>query len=249
MAHSFYVEVAQGSVFVKIFQPRDISGSPIILFHDSLGCVEMWRNFPQVLADFTGREVIAYDRLGYGQSSSVLQPASKSFISMEYEKTLKPLLEHMNLKTVVFFGHSVGGALALDAASKLPGIVEAVITESAQAFVEERTIRGIEEAVAVRTMFIEKLGKYHGSQAHWVFSSWVDTWLSEEFSSWVLRYQLDCPILAIHGLEDEYGSERHAGRICELTSGRNQKVILDGSKHFPHRDNPKKIARLVKDFL
>ena len=41
---------------------------PIVLFHESLGCIELWRDFPRKLSQITGREVIAYDRLGFGQS-------------------------------------------------------------------------------------------------------------------------------------------------------------------------------------
>jgi hypothetical protein len=36
---------------------------PIVLFHDSIGCIELWRDFPQQLARAAGRDVIAYDRL------------------------------------------------------------------------------------------------------------------------------------------------------------------------------------------
>ncbi|MFX6218451.1 alpha/beta fold hydrolase, partial [Acinetobacter baumannii] len=72
---------------------------------------------------------------------------------------------HFAVDKVILFGHSVGGGMAVSAAAQWPQRVLAVITESAQAFVEDRTLQGIQEA---RTRFADpaqlaRLAKYHGN--------------------------------------------------------------------------------------
>ena len=69
------VSTPDGHLFVKRWQPQTGAGNapgkaPIVLMHDSLGSVALWRDFPEQLAVATSREVIAYDRLGFGQSDA-----------------------------------------------------------------------------------------------------------------------------------------------------------------------------------
>ena len=61
----------------------DAAKPPIVLLHDSLGCVELWRDFPQRLAQSTGHAVIAYDRLGFGQSDAFPGQIDPGFIQQE----------------------------------------------------------------------------------------------------------------------------------------------------------------------
>jgi pimeloyl-ACP methyl ester carboxylesterase len=80
-----WVETPLGLLFVRIWpgQAGEISKPPIVLFHDSLGCVELWRAFPEQLAGATGRNVIAYDRLGFGRSDSHPGRLDRNFICNE----------------------------------------------------------------------------------------------------------------------------------------------------------------------
>jgi pimeloyl-ACP methyl ester carboxylesterase len=54
--------------------------APLVLMHDSLGSVDLWREFPAQLAAATGREVIAYDRLGFGHSDPNPHRLQPSFV-------------------------------------------------------------------------------------------------------------------------------------------------------------------------
>lgn len=40
----------------------------LVLLHEGLGCITMWRDFPAKLAAATGCRTIAYSRPGYGAS-------------------------------------------------------------------------------------------------------------------------------------------------------------------------------------
>jgi pimeloyl-ACP methyl ester carboxylesterase/RimJ/RimL family protein N-acetyltransferase len=253
-----WVNTGQGRLLARRWQRagRDGAGDqpPILLFHDSLGCVEMWRTFPAVLAQSTGREVIAYDRLGFGQSGQRTDPPGIDFVRDEALRALPALREQLGIDRFVAFGHSVGGGMAVHCAAMYPSACVALITESAQAFVEDKTREGIREA---RQMFrqaeaFERLRRYHGDKARWVLDAWTETWLSPQFSNWSLDEvlpQVTCPTLAIHGSDDEYGSTQHPETIARLVGGPSQLKIMPGVRHVPHREQEQWVADRVARFL
>ncbi len=252
-----YVEVSGGQIFVRQWSPEKPSDqAPVVLLHDSLGCVAVWRDFPAQLATRLQRNVLAYDRLGYGRSSARHAPPSLRFIDEEAELVFPELCGALGLTEIVLFGHSVGGCMALAIAShhSHAGLCASVITESAPAFVEPRTTEGIQ---AAKQQFADpqqfaKLTKYHGSKARWVLDAWTKTWLDPQFANWNLDAHLNqvkSPVLAIHGDQDEYGSCAFPHRIVKGVAGRSEAVILEGLGHVPHRENPEKILDAVSGFL
>lgn len=257
ISEEFHVDVTGGRVFVRRWTPeKSIDPIPIVLLHDSLGCVRMWRAFPELLAVRLERPVIAYDRLGFGNASARQSPPSLRFIDEEAQQSFPELCQSLGLTTVVPFGHSVGGGMALAIASHHAdvGLCAAVITEAAQAFVENRTIQGIR---AAKELFrdptqLSKLRKYHGSKAQWVLAAWTETWLAQEFASWSLDAHLPnvrCPVLTIHGDQDEYGSCAFPRRIINGVGRYAELKILKGLGHVPHRENPERILDIVSGFL
>lgn len=251
MPDDAFVRVAGGEVFTRRWSTRGSDLAPIVLLHDSLGSVEQWRNFPASLADATARTVIAYDRLGHGLSTRRSEPPSMGFIDEEADVHFPRVAEALGLTRFVLFGHSVGGGIALNIAAH-DDRCEAVISESAQAFVEERTRAGIR---AAKTGFAQdeqfaKLVKWHKDRARWVLDAWTETWLSPQFASWSLT-RLDavtCPVLAIHGETDEYGSLAFPEAIVNGVTGRAQLVITK-TGHVPHREDPEAVLNAVHTFL
>ena len=226
----------------------------ILLFHDSLGCVELWREFPEQLAIRTRLPVVAYDRLGFGYSDEHPGALSLSFIRDEAISTVPRICEALALDTIIPFGHSVGGAMAVATAAQLPNRCAIVITESAQSFVEDRTIRGVHAAEAdfKRPEHLQRLAKYHGSKTRWVLDAWIKTWLSPAFADWCLDQDLRrvrARILALHGDNDEYGSTEHPKRIARLAGGESRMLILKKCGHIPHRQQPKRVLDEVAGFL
>lgn len=250
------LDTAQGHLYAKRWTPsNDRPGQPpIVMFHDSLGCVELWRDFPEQLAVATGRSVVAYDRLGFGKSDPNPMALTDSFIHDEASVDFRAVRRALNIETFVAFGHSVGGGTAVGCAALYGAECEALVTESAQAFVEDRTVRGIKDARAAfaRPSQLERLEKYHGAKAPWVLTAWIGTWLSPGFANWSLDDDLKrvvSPTLAIHGADDEYGSCLHPKRIAELSRGPSAVEILDGCGHVPHREQPRVITELVRHWL
>jgi pimeloyl-ACP methyl ester carboxylesterase len=256
-ASNHRVTTDRGELFAKRWTPSiplSDRSAAILLFHDSLGCVELWRDFPRQLAIATQRSVVAYDRLGFGRSDSYPGALPLTFIHDEAASAVPRLCETLGLGTIIPFGHSVGGAMAIATAARLPDRCAAVIAESAQSFTEEQTFSGIRAAQAEfesRDKF-ERLARYHGVKARWVLDSWTGTWLSPAFASWRLDDDLlavRAPTLALHGDRDEYGSVQHADRIARLTSGTARTVILEKCGHVPHREQPARVLEEVTGFL
>lgn len=230
------------------------SDLPILLLHDSLGCVALWRDFPARLAEQTGQPVIAYDRLGFGQSTARNDQLALDFIAIEAAEYFPLLQAHFGFARCIVMGHSVGGGMAVHCAALHPHRCAALITESAQAFVEDRTRNGIALA---REQFrqpdaMQRLARYHGDKAKWVVDAWIETWLAPGFADWSLTAvlpQVRCPTLVLHGAEDEYGSNRHPQHIASGVTADAQQCIMPGVRHVPHREQEAAVISTIRHFL
>lgn len=247
-----YLSLNEHSIFVKQWNPaRLLDPIPVFLLHDSLGCVALWRNFPELICKELGKTVYAYDRLGFGRSSELLELPSVDFVLKEKE-VLRHLLVELKINNFDLFGHSVGGAMAIAGAAHLKGC-RSLVVESAQVFVEAKTLEGIQKA---KVSFLDKnkfdkLTKYHGSKAKWVLNAWTEVWLSKDFSHWNLEpvlKELSCPTLAIYGDLDEFASVAFPETIRRLAVGSTMVKIIVGGGHVPHRENPDLILELLKEF-
>lgn len=249
-----YINISRGKIFTKSWIQEKSSRPPIILLHDSLGCIDLWGRFPLALAEVTKRSVIAYDRLGFGKSSVRKEIPSIRFVDEEAEIYFPAIKSELKIHDFVLLGHSVGGSMALTIAAKFKNECKSVITESAQVFVEDTTIKGIQMAKErfKNPEAIEKLKKLHGEKASWVLKAWVDVWLSPDFASLNLKEvlpKIKCPILAIHGENDEYGSKRFPETICQYSGGRSQMEVIADCGHVPHREKKEIVLNLVNLFL
>lgn len=253
-----WIEDAQGRIFARSWFPgadaHRPNRAPILLLHESLGCVEQWKDFPAALAGATGRTVVAYDRLGFGRSDRRTTPPAPTFVEDEAAEGFARLLEHLGIERFVVLGHSVGGSMAVHCAARYAEACQAMITLSAVTFVEARTLAGIRQAKAwfANPEHRERLHRYHGDRSEWVLSAWIDTWLAPDFGSWTLAAALPevtCPALAIHGSDDEFGSEHHPQLIARNASGNVEQALMHGVGHVPHRDQPEQVLDRIAHFL
>lgn len=251
-----WVHHPQGRLFVRSWTPAGPApqGSPVVLMHDSLGCVDLWRDFPQRLAAATGRAVLAYDRLGFGRSDARSGRPGTGFVAEEATDYFPVLREQLRLDRFVALGHSVGGGMAIECAAAFPDACEALVTVAAQVFAEDRTLDGIR---AARQQFqdpeqVQRLARYHGPRAAWVLDAWIGNWLDPRFADWNLLAALPrvrCRTLALHGSNDEYGSTRHPALIGEHGGGATQVEVLPDTGHVPHRERPDAVLALIAGFL
>ncbi|WP_293854295.1 alpha/beta hydrolase [uncultured Alsobacter sp.] len=248
-----HVETPGGRLFTRSWGAA-APAPAILLFHDSLGCVDLWRDFPARLAAATTLRVVAYDRLGFGRSDAHPGPIGPDFIREEARTAVPALSEALGLGPLVLLGHSVGGAMAVATAASHGGLCQGVITIASQAFVEDRTLQGILEAKAAfaEPGQMERLARYHGDKARFVLEAWTQTWLSPDFADWSQDEdlgRLSCPLLALHGDRDEYGSLAHPQRIVARAGGPARAVTLADCGHVPHREKPELVIAELIGFL
>lgn len=250
-----WVDSPHGRLFVRSWAPAEAAQrAPIVLLHDSLGSVELWRGFPAALCKASGRPVVAYDRLGFGRSDAHPGTLALDFIASEADGDFAAVIGQLGIARFIVFGHSVGGGMAVNCAARHGAACLALITESAQAFVEDRTVAGLEDA---RALFkdptqVERLKRYHGEKARWVLDAWIESWLHPDFATWSLRAvlpQVACPTLVIHGVDDEYGSSRHPELIAALSGGPARLELMADTRHVPHRERESEVIEMVRSFV
>lgn len=227
---------------------------PIIFLHESLGCIELWRDFPQRLSEATECDVIVYDRQGYGQSCP-FSYAERSNDYLEQEADiLIALLDHWGLEQALLFGHSDGASIALIAAAKYPERIAAVISEAAHVFVEPITLQSIADTLhAYQTTDLKaKLEKYHGEKTQALFDAWTKTWTTDTFRSWNIEHLLPniiCSTLVIQGEADEYGTLKQVDTILEQTTGPAIPLIIPEIGHTPHKEETELVLEQAAHFI
>lgn len=231
----------------------EVAGSepPIVLLHEGLGSVTMWRDFPRQLAKATGRRIVHWSRRSYGTSDPLLEPRTADYMHEEASLVLDAL-DILQIKEAFLLGHSDGASIALIAAAKAPSRILGLILEAPHVYVEELTVASIAQ---IRNAYLSgdlksKLQRYHGDPDN-AFWRWNDIWLSPPFLHWNIEGLLPSvksPTLLVQGRDDEYGSldqldriERHVRIIA--------RIELDHCGHSPHRDQPSKVLAAITAFL
>lgn len=224
----------------------------ILMLHEGLGCIRMWRDFPQQVAAATGCRVIVWSRAGYGQSEPWPEVRTPRYMHREALEALPALINALQIERPILFGHSDGGSIALIFAGAFPQVPRGVIVMAPHEFVEEETLAGIRVAKTAWTAtdWPQKLARYH-ADAERVFSDWNDTWLLPEFRDWNIEAYLPairCPVLAMQGEDDEYATMRQIEVIAQVVPG-TELLKLPACGHSPQRDQPaavlKALARCV----
>ncbi len=248
------VDVPGGHLHVREWRVPHADRAPFVLLHDSLGSVAQWKDFPEALATISGRPVIAYDRLGYGKSGAREALLGAHLFREEADTYFPAVMQALGVRRCVPLGHSIGGPMALVLAATHPELCEAVVSMAGQAFVEPMTLQGIRRMHAALDDADEfpRLARYHGEKTRWVLDSWPAVWFAPGFASWSLDAYLPhvtCPVLAIHGDRDEYGSTAFPERIATGVAGHAEMLILDDCGHFPHRSRTQAVLDRVVQFL
>lgn len=226
--------------------------TPIVMLHEGLGSVSMWRDFPQLVANATGSRVIVYSRHGYGQSSPITAPRGVGYMHDEALLTLPELLDQLGVQRPMLLGHSDGASIALIHAGGTTRALAGVVVMAPHIMVEDISVRSIAAAkVAYDTTDLrQRLARYH-ADVDSAFRGWNDIWLHPDFRAWNIEEHLPripCPVLAIQGENDEYGTMEQINRIGRLTP-QSQLLKLPRCGHSPHKDQPEAVLAAVKQFV
>ena len=229
---------------------------PVLVFlHEGLGCMRSWGDFPREMVLACHMPALLYDRLGHGLSDPLpFGAVDVNYIEPEAWEFLPRVLSSCDVRRAILIGHSDGGTIALIYAARYASGVAGIVTEAAHVFVEELTREGIRQAVrAYRSGDLRsRLQKFHGPGLDALFRRWSDTWLSEAFAGWNVEPLLEkvrCPVLAIQGEADEYGTAAQVASIVEKAGGRSEAFIVPGCRHIPHHQARRQVADRMVRFI
>ncbi len=228
-----------------------IPGYPTIVFlHEGLGSIAMWKDFPRRLAEATHCGALIYSRYGYGRSEPLSAIRTPDFMHREAESTLPDLLRKLEIDRPILFGHSDGGSIALIHAATHP--VRGAIVLAPHLFVEEVSLAGIREIQANYDSgdLRKKLARYHDDPDS-AFRGWSEIWLNPDFRSWNIENllpKITTPVLAIQGIDDQYGSMEHLDRIARDVPGARL-LKLSNCRHSPHLDQPDAVIEASARFI
>lgn len=225
----------------------------LLLLHEGLGCVALWRHFPEKLAAATGCRLIVWSRAGYGASQAWPEARTPRYMHREAEDALPALLAALKIERPLLVGHSDGGSIALLFAAAFPEVPLGIAVMAPHEFVEAETLAGIRAArqAWATTDMPHKLARYHHDAAR-VFSDWNDTWLSPAFRDWNIEACLSdirCPVLAIQGEDDEYATMRQIDVIAERVPGGAALLKLPKCGHSPHKDQAAAVLAALAAFI
>lgn len=236
--------------------PERLDRPLIVFLHEGLGSVSMWRDWPARVCAATGCRGLVFSRYGYGRST--LRPRDEArgvdYLHVQAQEALPALFEALNLQdeNPILFGHSDGGSIALLYAAMFPGQPRAIAVAAPHIFVEDITVEGIRKARDdyLSSDFPARLARHH-IDGESVFWAWVDIWLTPEFRAWNIEECLGairCPVLAIQGIDDEYGTLEQIRGIARRVPDTRLLEISDCG-HSPHRDQPQAVIDGLKGFL
>ncbi len=227
---------------------------PLVLLHEGLGSIALWRDFPEKLARRTGCETIVPSRYGYGNSERLGEKRTVRYMHDEALVALPDLLDKLEIADPVLIGHSDGASIALIYAGDGRWRPRALVLMAPHVFVEDVTVESIAAARdAYRTTDLPtRLGRYH-AHVDATFWGWNDIWLDPAFRAWNIEEVLPriaCPILAIQGADDEYGTLVQLDAIERgATRATVTRRVLPACKHSPHRDQPEATLAAIADFV
>jgi pimeloyl-ACP methyl ester carboxylesterase len=215
----------------------------IVMLHEGLGCVALWRDFPAELAAGTGWGVLAYSRAGYGNSDPVDLPRPLDYMTREALECLPAVFEAIGFQRGILLGHSDGASIAaIYAGEPFADRVDGLVLIAPHVFAEEPGLASIARARRDYELgdLRAKLAKYH-ADVDCAFRGWNDAWLDPRFRSWniedaVGRWRV--PALLIQGADDQYGTLAQIRAIEARSPAPVTSLILEACRHSPQTDQP-----------
>lgn len=235
-------------------RPEAADLAPLVFLHEGLGSLSLWKGFPEDVHRATGRRTIVWSRHGYGQSAVVTEPRAVDYMHAEAREILPAFLAVVGVSHPVLVGHSDGGSIALIHAGT-PGMpsISALVLLAPHVVVEDESIAGISAArdTFLATDLESRLGRHHADPAA-TFWGWNDIWLSPAFRDWDITDVLghvDCPVLAIQGVDDQYGTLAQLDRIEAGVPGEVRRLHVPDCGHAPHLEQPDQVHEAIVGFL
>lgn len=227
----------------------------LVFLHEGLGCVGMWKDFPDQLAAATGCGSFVYSRAGYGKSDSVELPRTLDYMQDEGRHTLPRILDAMGIKRAILVGHSDGASIAIVSGSlDQDDRIEGLILEAPHVFTEDLGLDSIAKIKSIyeTTDLRERLVHHHSDNVDCAFYGWNGAWTDPKFRDWNLEEFLpaiSAPALLVQGENDEYGTIDQIRAIERQSGGEVETLLLADCGHSPHRDQHDAVLKKMTEFV
>lgn len=246
-----FLETAAGRLEYAKWGEATDGRLPILLLHEGLGSVGLWKKFPELLSASTGREVVAWSRHGHGQSDIAAIGHDVDYMHREAD-WLPQVHQQLGIERAHWLGHSDGGSIALIAAARHPELVDSLVLEAPHVLVEDLTASSIGKIAAGfhASDMGKRMEKYHAEPVT-MFERWAKVWLMPEFREWNIEDVLpgiSAPALLIQGLDDQYGTMDQLDRI-ERVLKETARLELPNCGHSPHHEQQEAVIRNITAFL
>lgn len=247
-----FLTIASHRVEYARIPPERSGRPPLVFLHEGLGSVAMWRDFPERAARATGCGAVVYSRYGYGQSDPIAEPRPVRYMHDEALVALPALLDALGVERPILVGHSDGGSIALIHAGSTPRPLAGLVLLAPHVLVEDLSVASIAAAREAyeRGDLRPRLARYH-ADVDSAFRGWNDIWLHPDFRAWNIEEALPgiaCPVLAIQGTADPYGTMDQIARIARAVKD-TEVLELEGCGHSPHRDRPEAVIEAMVRFV
>jgi pimeloyl-ACP methyl ester carboxylesterase len=215
----------------------------MVLLHEGLGCIKLWRDVPRALAEETGCGVLAYSRFGYGASAPCDLPRPMSYMHDEARQILPRVLDAFGIERCVLVGHSDGGSIAaVYAGSTQDFRVRGLVLIAPHFFVEDSNIAAI---AAIRAEYETgglraRLARYHDN-VDAAFWGWNGAWLDPRFRAFDLTAELAhirVPMLLVQSADDPYGTTAQLDFAARESMCPCDIVLIPDARHSPHLEAP-----------
>ena len=228
---------------------------PVMVFlHEGLGSLAQWKNFPQQMCERLGLRGLVFSRYGYGGSTprSADERFPVDFMHAQAFEVLPELFAALEIERPWLFGHSDGGSIALLYASRFSDRLRGIVVLAPHIFVEDLSLASIRKVreTYLNTELRGKLARFH-ADVDSAFWGWNDVWLDPAFEAFNIEDEcaaIRCPILAIQGRDDEYGTLDQIEGIQRRNPG-TRLAILPDCGHSPQRDQPEQVFSEVTRFI
>jgi len=234
--------------------PRPSAAPTLVFLHEGLGCVGMWRDFPDLAGEATGCGVFVYSRPGYGASDPVPLPRPVTYMHDD-AAALPEILRRAGIERHILVGHSDGGSIALiHGGSTADANLLGIVTLAAHVFCEDVSVASIAEAKRAyeTTDLRARLARHHGANVDCAFWGWNRAWLDPAFHHWNIEAylpKLRVPVLSIQGAKDEYGTLAQLEAILRQAGAGADILVIPRCGHSPHKDQPEATLAALAEFV
>lgn len=247
------LSVGEHSLEYVCWGPEPADAPTLVMLHEGLGSVGLWRDWPAQLSELTGYGVFAYSRVGYGRSSDIERPRPLDYMTREAEDILGPVLDTAGVRSAILLGHSDGATIASIYAGSVSDLrVRGLILIAPHFFTEPEGLKAIKAAkVAYEEQGLkERLARHHDFPDT-AFYGWHDAWEDPRNADWNVADCIDhwrIPALAIQGTDDAYGTMAQIDEIEERIYAPLQRLDLAGIGHAPHFEARTEVNAAIDEF-